>query len=100
MPLATLTRQAPASFAAAAFHFGSEGSNSLLGPGIENWDLAAIKNISFAERYKFQLRGEFFNAFNHTNFSTVDTNMADAAFGTVTGDHVPRRIQLGAKFYF
>lgn len=91
----------PASFAAAVGHFGSEGSNSLLGPGLEDWDLAAIKNVSFAERYKFQLRGEFFNAFNHTNLETVDTNMADgASFGTVTGDHVPRRIQLGAKFYF
>ncbi|HVZ83960.1 MAG TPA: carboxypeptidase regulatory-like domain-containing protein [Terracidiphilus sp.] len=89
------------SFAPAAYHFGSEGSNSLLGPGLQNWDLAAIKNISFAERYKFQLRGEFFNAFNHTNYSSIDTSMADgASFGTVNGVHVPRRIQLGAKFYF
>ena len=89
------------SFAPAAFHFGSEGSNSMLGPGLQDWDLAAIKNISFAERYKFQFRGEFFNAFNHTNFMTVDTSMADgASFGTITAAHVPRRIQLGAKFYF
>lgn len=91
----------PASFAAASGHFGNEGSGSLLGPGLENWDLAAIKNLTFADRYKFQLRGEFFNAFNHTNFNGVDSSMADgAAFGTVTSDHVPRRIQLGAKFYF
>ncbi len=97
------------SFAAASFHFGSEGSNSLLGPGLQNWDLAAIKNVSFAERYKFQLRGEFFNAFNHTNFSSIDTSMADTrtiqngfvtGFGTVSADHLPRRIQLGAKLYF
>jgi hypothetical protein len=91
----------PTSFNPAAFHFGNEGSNSLLGPGLQDWDLAAIKNVSFAERFKFQLRGEFFNAFNHTNLMTVDTNMADgASFGIVTADHVPRRIQLGAKLYF
>jgi len=54
----------------------------------------------FAERYRFQLRGEFFNAFNHTNLEGVDTNLADATFGQVTSSHVPRRIQIGAKFYF
>jgi len=90
----------PKSFTAAIGHFGNEGSNSMLGPGLQNWDLAAIKNLSFADRYKFQLRGEFFNAFNHTNLNGVDTNIADAAFGSVISDHVPRRIQLGAKFYF
>jgi Carboxypeptidase regulatory-like domain/TonB-dependent Receptor Plug Domain len=88
------------SFARADGHFGSAGSNSLLGPGLQNWDLAAIKNVSFAERYKFQLRGEFFNAFNHPNFWAVDNGLADGSFGQVTSAHVPRRIQLGAKFYF
>ena len=90
----------PDSFARANGHFGSESSNSLLGPGLQNWDLAAIKNIALAERYKFQLRGEFFNAFNHTNFETVDNSLDDGSFGAVTAAHVPRRIQLGAKFYF
>ncbi len=87
-------------FQAAAYHFGNAKSNSLLGPGLQNWDLAAIKNINFAERFRFQLRGEFFNAFNHTNFSTVDTSMADTSFGAVTATHVPRRVQIGAKLYF
>jgi len=97
------------SFQTAVGHFGSEGSNSLLGPGFQNWDLAAIKNIKFAERYSFQLRGEFFNAFNHENFSSVDSSMGDdrstangitSGFGTVTGGHLPRRIQIAAKFSF
>ncbi len=88
------------SFARANGHFGSAGSNSLLGPGLQNWDLAAIKNFDFADRYKVQFRGEFFNAFNHTNFEGVDNGMADGSFGAVTSAHVPRRIQLGAKFYF
>ncbi|MFZ1016191.1 MAG: carboxypeptidase regulatory-like domain-containing protein, partial [Terracidiphilus sp.] len=38
------------SFAHAWNHFGSEGSGSLLGPGYDNWDLAAIKNVKVAER--------------------------------------------------
>jgi len=90
----------PSSFAQAIGHFGSEGSNSLLGPGLQNWDLAAIKNVKFFDRYAFQLRGEFFNAFNHENFSGVDSTLGDGAYGQVVSGHVPRRIQVGAKFNF
>ena len=90
----------PTSFAQALNHFGTEGSNNMLGPGYQNWDLAAIKNLKFFERYSFQLRGEFFNAFNHENFAGVDTNLADGSFGQVVSGHVPRRIQIGAKFNF
>ncbi len=88
------------SFQQAVGHFGSEGSNSMLGPGLQNWDLATIKNLKFAERYSFQLRGEYFNAFNHTNFSGVDSTLGDPNYGQVVSTHVPRRIQIGAKLYF
>ena len=88
------------SFAAAVGHFGSERSNPLLGPGVQNWDLATIKNVNLGEYLKFQLRGEYFNAFNHTNFSGVDSGLADGNFGQVTSAHVPRRIQIGAKLVF
>ena len=88
------------SYRAAAGFFGTESSNNMIGPGLQNWDLAAIKNVKFFERYSFQLRGEFFNAFNHENFSTVDSNISDGTFGQVTAGHVPRRVQIGAKLYF
>jgi hypothetical protein len=88
------------SFAPAVGHFGSESKGSLLGPGFNNWDLAAIKNIKVVERVNFQLRGEFFNAWNHESFSTVDSSTADGNFGAVTAGHSPRRIQLGAKVSF
>jgi hypothetical protein len=88
------------SFSSAVGHWGSEGSGSLIGPGYENWDLAAIKNTKLAERFSLQLRGEFFNAFNHESFSNVDNALADSTFGQITGGHSPRRIQLGAKVVF
>jgi len=93
---------ATADFQQAVGHFGSEGSNSILGPGMQNWDLAAIKNTKIAERINFQLRGEFFNAFNHVNFNNPDGNMADGSFGQITSDLSGgyRRIQIGAKLYF
>jgi len=89
------------SFAQASGHFGSEGANPILGPGFQNWDLATIKNIKFSDSISLQLRGEYFNAFNHENFQNVDSNFSDgASFGTVTAGHEPRRIQLATKLYF
>lgn len=88
------------SFTPAVGHFGSERIGSLLGPGVQNWDLASIKNLNLGERLRFQLRGEYFNAFNHTNFNSVDSSLNDTNFGQVTTAHVPRRIQIGAKLNF
>jgi hypothetical protein len=88
------------SFAQAVGHFGSARNGAFLGPGLQNWDLGAMKNFAFGERYSFQFRGEFFNAFNHTNFAGVDTGIDDASFGQVTTAHNPREVQLGAKLYF
>jgi hypothetical protein len=94
------------SFQPAVGHWGSEGSGSLLGPGFNNWDLAAIKNVKVVERVSFQLRGEFFNAWNHESFSNVDSSLSDShfyqgsGFGQLTGGHSPRRIQIGAKLVF
>jgi hypothetical protein len=88
------------SFTPAVGHFGSEHVGTLLGPGLQEWDLAAIKNLNLGEHLKFQLRGEFFNAFNHTNFMGVDSSVNDTNFGQVTSAHVPRRIQIGAKLNF
>jgi hypothetical protein len=90
----------PASFADAIGHFGNSTNGNLLGPGIELWDLSAIKNINISERYRLQFRGEFFNAFNHTNFDAVNVNIDSGSAGQVTSTHDPRQIQLGGKFYF
>jgi hypothetical protein len=90
----------PASFADAIGHFGNSTNGNLLGPGIELWDLSAIKNINITERYRLQFRGEFFNAFNHTNFDAVNVNIDSGSAGQVTSTHDPRQIQLGGKFYF
>ena len=67
---------------------------------MQNWDLAAIKNTNLSEHIRFQLRAEFFNAWNHANFSGVDSTFEDGTFGQVNSTHEPRRIQLGAKLYF
>src|SRR5579883_3259093 len=87
-------------FADAIGHFGTSGRGVLIGPGLNNWDIALIKNFKISERFSAQIRGEFFNAFNHVSFDAVDDFTDDSTFGQLTGDHLPRNIQLGAKLYW
>jgi hypothetical protein len=65
------------------------------------WDLSLIKNFSITEKVKFQLRGEFLNAFNHPQFGDPNTDPTNSNFGKVTGqNNLPRNVQIGLKVVF
>ena len=108
-------------------HFGSSGRNQFYGPHFRNFDLAFSKDNQLTERVAMQLRVDFFNVFNHPNFSNpvlpnfiVDwtSNGIDPATGrgsgflpvTVTpdvgaqnpylGGGGPRDIQVAVRFNF
>lgn len=49
---------------------GTQGRNTFRGPGYTNLDMGIFKNFSITERFRLQLRGEFFNALNHANFES------------------------------
>ena len=89
-----------AAFTDAIGHFGTAGRGIILSPGIENWDMAGIRNFKFGERASLQFRGEFFNTFNHVNFTGLGVNVDSSTFGKLTTAHNPRTIQLGLKLYF
>jgi carboxypeptidase family protein len=82
--------------------FGNAGKDSVVGPGIFNWNLSLFKSIPLTSREgpKIELRFESFNTFNHTSFQGVDTGSHDGNFGQVTNDYGPRTLQLGGKFKF
>jgi hypothetical protein len=89
------------SYQAAAGHFGNLGAGSLLGPGLQRWDMALAKNTKAGEWVNIQLRAEAFDVFNHPNFMGVDASISDGTnFGIVNSDHEPRILQLGAKVTF
>ena len=46
---------------------------------------AVIVGATIRERIKAQLRGDFINALNHTQFSSLNTSPTSASFGTITG---------------
>ena len=91
-----------AAFAAPpAYTFGNVGRNSVYGPGLQTLDLAVVRDFSLTERAKFQVRGEFFNALNHTNLGTPDRFVNTPQFGTITEATTPgRQIQLSARVSF
>lgn len=80
--------------------FGNVGRNAVNGPGLFNWDMAFLKNFPFRERFRFQLRGEFFNIFNHVNLNDPSNSLTSPTFGAVRGAADPRISQLALKFYF
>ena len=67
---------------------------------MNNLDLALFKNFPVTRGVRLQFRLESFNAFNHTQFAAVSTNLAASNFGVVTGARAARINQLGLKVLF
>jgi hypothetical protein len=71
------------------------------GPGVNNWDVALLKDTHITERLDLQFRAEFFNLFNHVQFTNVQGNInAGAAFGKAQQAVAPRIGQLSLKLNF
>ena len=89
--------------------FGNSARNSVIGPGLFDWDFSIYKNNYFpriSESFNLQFRAEFFNVLNHTNFQSP---LGNSALFTATGAAIqnagvldtvatnPREIQLTLK---
>jgi len=71
------------------------------GPGINNWEFGFAKVTPLSERFKLELRGELFNAFNHAQFFQPDGNTTDGTdFGRVKRARDPRLVQFALKLSF
>jgi hypothetical protein len=82
--------------------FGNAGRNPLRGPGINNFDWGLYKATAITERTRLELRFEFYNLWNHTQFnpSGARTDINSSNFGRILAARDPRLIQLAAKIYF
>jgi hypothetical protein len=84
--------------------FGNSGTGIVSGPGQANLDLALSRTIAFNwphEISSLEFRAEFYNAFNHPQFSNPDTNLTSPAFGVINSTAVNARVgQLALKFGF
>lgn len=87
---------------------GNVARNNFGGPTSTNVDFGVRKNFRISEGRRVQLRTEFFNFFNHTNFdlpqSNIQFNVVDGVtrvtsslVGTITTAQPPRLVQLGLR---
>jgi Carboxypeptidase regulatory-like domain len=89
-------------------HTGDSGRNQYYGPHFVDADMVLMKNVRFTERFRMQIRSEFFNLFNHPElFQPGNIVEQPGTFGlstsTITrsdGTTSARQIQLALKFIF
>jgi hypothetical protein len=70
------------------------------GAGINKWDLSLVKSVPLTERVKLNFRGEFYNAFNTTQFGSPNTTVTSTSFGRVTSASNSRVVQLAGRINF
>lgn len=81
--------------------FGTANRRFFHGPGFNNTDFGLLKRTNIREGMGFELRVEFFNIFNHAQFTNPGGNISDSgSFGVVTSARDPRIGQVSAKFYW
>ncbi len=69
---------------------------------IVNLDQGISKEFKIRDRMKVEVRGEFFNFFNHPRFGFPDVGYGGGSFGTIGSDQAnePRHGQFGVRFEF
>jgi hypothetical protein len=78
------------------------------GPDAVNFDMSVFKNIQLTEKQHLEFRTEFFNIFNHPQFSNPNSGLNNLSqFGqttstlsTLEGFHTNRQIQFALKYSF
>lgn len=81
--------------------FGDSRRRFFHGPGLNNFDMALLKNLKFTESESLEIRFEAFNTFNHAQFANPTGEINSSEFGLVTGvSRQARILQLGARFEF
>jgi hypothetical protein len=94
---------------------GTLGRNTERGPGVNAWNAVFTKNVRIMGDHQIQFRGEFFNLFNHPQYSMLtsgaDRNLSSPTFynftGSTGGTREPRgpnlnsrSVILGVKYLF
>jgi hypothetical protein len=80
--------------------YGTSGTGIIRGPNLQSYDLSLAKHFAFKERFDLKLQGDFFNAFNVVNWSTLNTTQSNSNFGTISAAYPARNVQLSLKLAF
>jgi len=86
--------------APAQYTFGNSPRSGLRGPRAITTDMTIEKGFTLSERFKFEIRGEFYNALNHANFNIPGFTYGAPGFGVISSARAPRTTQLAARLTF
>jgi outer membrane receptor protein involved in Fe transport len=87
---------------------GDPSKTLIRGPGLNDFDISLVKNMPIKDRLRLQLRVEMYNAFNHTQFSAINTTalfnaagaQTNSQFGQYTAAQNPRIMQWAVRLQF
>jgi hypothetical protein len=65
-----------------------------------NEDFGLLKNFRLRERWRYQIRAEFLNAFNRHTLGGINTDVKSPLFGQVTSVSGNRTVQVGMRMDF
>lgn len=89
--------------------FGNASVYPFYSPGQNNFDITIMKKFPItSDKRSLEFRTEMYNAFNHTQYASVDNNAVfdpsgkqiNGEFGQVTSTRFPRVIQLSLRLEF
>ena len=80
--------------------FGNSPRSGLRGAPVVTTDATLEKSFSLTERWRVEVRGEFYNLLNHAIFNVPGFTLGAADFGVVSSARSPRTAQLAARLSF
>ena len=81
--------------------YGDAERNSIVRPGIFNFDMSIMRNFALGGSKSLQFRLEAFNTFNQPVWQDPNTAVTNSQYGQITSTRKPmRELQLGVKFTF
>jgi hypothetical protein len=84
----------------AAFTFGNNPRNSVIGPRFVNLDTSLQKDWALRESMNLQFRADVYDTLNHANFTLPGRIFGASNFAVISSALDPREIQLALKLSF
>jgi hypothetical protein len=84
----------------AAFTFGSNPRNSVIGPRFVNLDTSLQKDWALRESLNLQFRLDAYDTLNHPNFTLPGRIFGASNFAAISSALDPREMQLALRLVF
>ena len=88
-------------FRTRALYFWQCGRNTVEGPGLQNADVALLREFHLGEWLHVQRRAEMFNVLNNADYGAPNRFVNEPQFGAITmAMHASREAQCSARITF